>query len=142
MKKIKIPRGEGWKRLESLISYQMDHFRDFEMKSVNYLIEDVKELEGKEKDEKIKIAKETLDYVKNFDSLAKRLQEGIDVEATDSELSVFSECIQRQLEFSEVRLEDFRKDRFGWGKRACQRLIDDETIFYNEMNKFLKTMDV
>lgn len=142
MKKIKIPRGEGWKRLESLISYQMDNFRDFEMKRVNYLIEDAKELEGKEKDEKIKIAKETLDYVKNFDSLAKRLQEGIDVEATDSELSVFSECIQRQLEFSEARLEDFREDRFGWGKRACQRLIDDETTFYNEMNKFLKTLDV
>ena len=142
MKKIKIPRGEGWKRLESLISYQMDNFRDFEMKRVNYLIEDAKELERKEKDEKIKIAKETLDYVKNFDSLAKRLQEGIDVEATDSELSVFSECIQRQLEFSEARLEDFREDRFGWGKRACQRLIDDETTFYNEMNKFLKTLDV
>ena len=142
MKQIKIPKGEGWKRLESLISYQIDNFRDFEMKEVNYLIEEAEELDGKEKDEKIKMAEETLDYVENFDSLAKRLQEGIDIKVTDSELSVFSECIQRQLEFSKARLEDFREDRFGWGKRTCQKLIDDETIFYNEMNEFLKTLDV
>jgi hypothetical protein len=140
MKKIKVPNGEGWKRLESLIRYQLDNFRDFEMKEVNYLIKEAKELDGKEKDEKIKIAEETLDYVKNFNSLTKRLQEGTGVEVTDSELSIFSECIKNQLELSEARLEDFKEDRFGWGKGACQRLIDDETIFYNEMDKFLKTL--
>ena len=142
MKQIKIPRGEGWKRLESLIQYQLDNFRDFEMKEVKYLIKEAKELDGKEKDEKIKMAEETLDYVKNFNSLAKRLQEGTNMEVTDSELSVFRGCIKNQLELSEARLEDFRKDRFGWGKGACQTLIDDETIFYNEMDKFLKTLDV
>lgn len=142
MKKIKIPRGEGWKRLESLIRYQLDNFRDFEMKEVNYLIKEAKELGGKEKDEKIKLAEETINYVKNFNSLAKRLQEGTNIEVTDSELSIFSECIKNQLELSEARLEDFRKDIFGWGKKACQKLIDDETIFYNEMDKFLKTLNV
>jgi hypothetical protein len=140
MKQIKIPRGEGWKRLESLIQYQLDNFRDFEMKEVNYLIEEAKELDGKEKDEKIKMAEETLNYVKDFNSLTKRLQEGTNIEVTDSELSVFRRCVENQIEFSKARLEDFRKDIFGWGKEACQKLIDDETIFYNEMDKFLKTL--
>ena len=142
MKKIKVPEGEGWKRLESLIRYQLDNFKDFEMKEVNYLIEEAKELDGKEKDEKIKMAEEILDYVKNFNSLAKRLQEGTNIEVTDSELSIFSKCIKTQLDLSEARLEDFREDRFGWGKKACKTLIDDETIFYNEMDRFLKTLDV
>lgn len=129
MKKIKVPKGEGWKRLKSLIRYQLDNFQDFEMKRVKYLIKGVKELDGKEKDEKIKMAEETLDYVKNFNSLAKRLQEGIEIEATEDEFTTFLDCVKRQLKYSEARLEDFREDAFGWGKDKCQILIDDETIF-------------
>ena len=41
-KKIKIPKGEGWKRLKSLIEYQADNFKDFELKEVKEISREIK----------------------------------------------------------------------------------------------------
>ena len=144
METIRVPSGEGWKRLESLIRYQLDNFSDFELKELTRISIDVKNsnLTEDEKVEKTELMGEILRVMDNFMSISKQLEEGIEIEVEEDKLATFSECIKRQLELSEARLEDFREDRFGWGKRACQTLIDDETIFYNEMDKFLKTLDV
>ena len=144
MKKIKIPRGEGWRRLESLIRYQLDNFSDFELKELKEISIDVKNsnLTEDEKVEKTELMGEILRVMDNFMSISKQLKEGIEIEVEEDKLATFSECIKRQLELSEARLEDFREDRFGWGSEACKTLIDDEIIFYNEMDKFLKTLDV
>ena len=143
MKKIKIPRGEGWKRLESLIRYQLDNFSDFELKELMEISIDVKNsMTEDEKVEKTELVGEILRVVDNFMSISKQLKEGIEIEVEEDKLATFSECIKRQLELSEARLEDFKEDRFGWGSEACRTLKDDETIFYNEMNNFLKTLDV
>jgi len=134
MKTIRVPRGEGWKRLESLIRYQLDNFSDFELESARWISEEIKintSLTKEEIEDLRGRAKELLKTIGDFSSLAKKMQEGIEVEATDDEISVFQECIKNQLELSEARLKDFREDRFGWGNGACQTLIDDETIFYN-----------
>jgi len=141
MKKIKIPRGEGWRRLESLIQYQVDNFEDFELKEARMISRHIKtdsSLTEQEKEERKKQVRELLKVVGDFTSLAKRIQEGIEVEATEDEFTTFLDCVKRQLESSEDRLSDFREDAFGWGKDKCQILIDDETIFYNEMTKFYK----
>lgn len=58
MKKIKIPRGEGWKRLENLIQYQADNFEDFELREAKMISRDIKtdssltEKKGKRRDER------------------------------------------------------------------------------------------
>ena len=139
--KIKIPRGEGWKRLESLIQYQADNFKDFELREAKMISRDIKtdpSLTEQEKEEMKEQVREILKVIGDFTSLSKRLQEGIEIEATEDEFTTFLDCVKRQLELSEGRLEDFREDAFGWGKDKCQILIDDETIFYNEMTKFYK----
>lgn len=139
MKKIKVPRGEGWKRLESLIRYQLDNFSDFELKELMGISIDVKNsMTEDEKVEKTELMGEILRVMDNFMSISKQLKEGIEIEVEEDKLATFLKCIKRQLELSEARLEDFREDRFGWGKDKCQILIDDETIFYNEMTKFYK----
>ena len=141
MKKIKIPRGEGWRRLESLIQYQADNFEDFELREAKRISRDIKtdsSLTEKEKEEMRKRVREILKVVGDFISLAKRVQEGIEIEATEDEFTIFLDCVKCQLDLSECRLEDFREDAFGWGKDKCQILIDDETIFTNEMTKFYK----
>ena len=142
--KIKIPRGEGWKRLESLIRYQADNFEDFELREAKMISRDIKtdsSLTEQEKEEMKEEVREILKFVGDFTSLAKRLQEGIEIEATEDEFTTLLDCVKRQLELSEGRLEDFMEDAFGWGKDKCQTLIDDETIFYNEMTKFYKEND-
>ena len=137
--KIKIPRGEGWKRLESLIQYQADNFKDFELREAKMISRDIKtdsSLTEQEKEEMKEQVREILKVIGDFTSLAKRVQEGIEIEATEDEFTTFLDCVKRQLELSEGRLEDFREDAFGWGKDKCQILIDDETIFHDEMTKF------
>ena len=139
--KIKIPRGEGWKRLESLIRYQADNFEDFELREAKMISRDIKtdsSLSEKEKEKMRKEVEEILKVIGDFASLAKRMQEGVEIEATKDEFTTFLDCVKRQLESSEGRLEDFREDAFGWGKDKCQTLIDDETIFHDEMTKFYK----
>ena len=140
MKKIKIPKGEGWKRLESLIRYQLDNFSDFELKELTRISIDVKNsnLTEDEKVEKTELMGEILRVMDNFMSISKQLKEGIEIEVTEDEFTTFLDCVKCQLELSEGRLEDFREDAFGWGKDKCQILIDDETIFHNEMTKFYK----
>jgi hypothetical protein len=145
MKKIKIPKGEGFKRLENLIQYQLDNFDDFELKQAREMVEDIKtdsNLTKEEKDEMREQVRWLLKIIGDFTSLAKRIQEGKEEEATESEFSIFRDCVKRQLELSEGRLEDFREDRFGWGKSRCQILIDDETIFHTEMTNFYKTLEL
>jgi hypothetical protein len=144
MKKIKIPRGEGWKRLESLIRYQADNFEDFELREAKMISRDIKtdsSLTEQEKEEMKEQVREILKVIGDFTSLAKRVQEGIEIEATEDEFTTFLDCVKRQLELSEGRLEDFREDRFGRGKSRCQILIDDETIFHTEMTNFYKTLE-
>ena len=140
MKKIKVPRGEGWKRLESLIRYQLDNFSDFELKELTRISIDVKNsnLTEDEKVEKTELIGEILRVMDNFMSISKQLEEGVEIEVTEDEFTTFMDCVKRQLDLSEGRLEDFREDVFGWGKDKCQILIDDETIFHNEMTKFYK----
>jgi hypothetical protein len=145
MKKIKIPKGEGFKRLENLIQYQLDNFDDFELRQAREMVEEIKtdsDLTKKEKDEMREQVKWLLKIIGDFTSLAKRVQEGIEIEATEDEFTTFLDCVKRQLELSEGRLEDFREDRFGWGKSRCQILIDDETIFHTEMTNFYKTLEL
>lgn len=141
MKTIKLPRGEGWKRLESLIRYQLDNFSDFELREAKMISRYIKtdsSITEKEKEEMREQVRKILKVVRDFTSLIKRIQEGIEVEATEDEFATFLDCVKCQLELSESRLEDFRKDAFGWGKDRCQILIDDETIFQNEITKFYK----
>ena len=141
MKKIKIPRGEGWRRLESLIQYQVDNFEDFELKEARTISRYIKtdpNLTEEEKEGRREQVREILKVVGDFTSLAKRVQEGSEIEATEDEFTTFLDCVKRQIELSEDRLSDFREDAFGWGKDACKTLINDETIFHNEMTKFYK----
>ena len=125
-----------------MIQYQADNFEDFELREAKMISRDIKTDSSLTEQEKMKEeVREILKSVGDFTSFAKRLQKGIEIEATEDEFTTFLDCVKRQLELSEGRLEDFREDAFGWGKDKCQTLIDDETIFYNEMTKFYKEND-
>ena len=142
---MKIPEEEGFKRLKSLIQYQSDNFEEFELKEARDIAKEIKTDPDLTKEEKEKMEEEVMEIlrrVNDFYSISKQIleNEGKEIEVGDSEFSIFRECVKNQLELSECRMEDYQEDRFHWGKGTCQILINDETIFQDEIKKFYNSL--
>lgn len=79
-----------------------------------------------------------LDEVKNCNNLFKKLKSNNgkdEVDISDSEYNELLKFIVEQIYHAKNRIEDFSKDRFGWGNDNCHTLINQENSYIKVLNK-------
>ena len=79
-----------------------------------------------------------LDEVKNCNSLFKKLKSNNgkdEIEISDFEYNELLKFIVEQIYHAKNRIEDFSKDRFGWGNDNCHTLINQENSYIKVLNK-------
>lgn len=91
-----------------------------------------------EKDEKLDHCETNLKSVKNCNELFKKIKvnNGKDeFEINDFEYNELLNFIVEQIYHAKNRIEDFKEDRFGWGKNNCHTLINQENSYIKVLNK-------
>jgi hypothetical protein len=144
MKTVEIKLSEKeFKYLKSAIKSQLENWK-FPINTALRYKELLKDPNISESDAKVykNFIKIVIKKDKYFINAIEKIKNNSIILFEDEELKTLLECFKTQMSHSKNRLEDFRVDRFRWGKSNCNKLINNETEFYNVLLNIYKRWDI
>ena len=134
---------KDYKLLLDTIKFHEDNLRS-KINWVNNEIEYIKNDNYNKEEEKrqIKYCEDLLNEIKDCNNLFKKIKSSNNInsfEITKNEYNELLYYLVEQIYHAKSRIEDFTKDRFGWGEDNCSTLINQESLYINVlMNIFNK----